>query len=191
MVRKSLWHYILAIPMTLSLIGCTRCAGSSEQAPQTPVAAAFSPAALPIDTPPPSLPPVIESQSGVPTPAETVKTPPAKDQIQEVTKLVTKDLKLGKGTLAESGRRVTIHYVGSLVNGRTFDDSRARDAPLTFTLGQHEKLKGWDEGIPGMKVGGKRLLIVPSDLGYGKDGIKGVVPGDATLRFEIELMAVE
>jgi peptidylprolyl isomerase len=96
--------------------------------------------------------------------------------------------KIGTGRKAKAGDNVSVHYVGTLTNGKKFDSSRDRDDPIKFTLGRGMVIKGWDEGIAGMKVGGKRKLTIPSELGYGKRGAGKDIPPDATLIFEVELM---
>ena len=104
--------------------------------------------------------------------------------------LVMEDLVLGKGAAAESGSDVVVHYVGWLENGQQFDSSRARRDPLDFALGAGDVIKGWDQGITGMKVGGKRKLTIPPELAYGDQGCGGVIPPQATLVFEVELLEV-
>ena len=104
--------------------------------------------------------------------------------------LVKEDLVVGKGALAESGNDIVVHYVGWLTNGQQFDSSRARRDPLDFALGAGDVIKGWDQGIEGMKVGGKRKLTIPAALAYGDQGCGGVIPPHATLVFEVELLEV-
>ena len=104
--------------------------------------------------------------------------------------LVKEDLVVGRGATAESGHDVVVHYVGWLTNGQQFDSSRARRDPLDFALGAGDVIKGWDEGIAGMKVGGKRKLTIPAELAYGDQGCGGVIPPQATLVFEVELLEV-
>jgi FKBP-type peptidyl-prolyl cis-trans isomerase len=98
---------------------------------------------------------------------------------------------IGTGAEATSGKTVTVNYIGNLTDGTKIDSSYDRGQPFSFTLGAGEVIKGWDEGVTGMKVGGKRKLIIPSSLGYGPQGIPGVIPGGATLVFEVELLGVE
>ena len=99
------------------------------------------------------------------------------------------DQALGSGAIAKSGHLVTVHYVGALEDGKQFDSSRARGQPFTFRLGAGQVIQGWEEGVQGMKVGGKRKLVIPSYLGYGERGI-GPIPGNATLVFEVELIKI-
>ena len=104
--------------------------------------------------------------------------------------LVKEDLVIGKGDPAEPGNELLVHYVGWLESGQQFDSSRARRDPLDFALGAGDVIKGWDEGIPGMKVGGKRKLVIPPALAYGEHGCGGVIPPQATLVFEVELLEI-
>ncbi len=104
--------------------------------------------------------------------------------------LETTDLVLGNGTEASDGQKVSVHYVGTLTNGSKFDSSRDRNEPFEFTLGRGQVIKGWDVGVLGMRVGGKRKLVIPPDMGYGKRGFPPVIPPDSTLVFEVELLGV-
>jgi FKBP-type peptidyl-prolyl cis-trans isomerase len=99
------------------------------------------------------------------------------------------DLEIGSGAEAVAGQTVSVNYRGSLTNGKEFDSSYGR-GPFSFRLGGGQVIKGWDEGVAGMKVGGKRRLVIPPDLGYGSRGAGGVIPPDATLIFEVELLRV-
>jgi peptidylprolyl isomerase len=105
--------------------------------------------------------------------------------------LVKEDTKVGKGKAAKTGDTVKVHYTGTLLDGSKFDSSRDRDEPFEFTLGKGMVIKGWDEGVVGMKVGGKRKLTIPGDLAYGKQGSPPKIPPDATLVFDIELLEIE
>ena len=104
--------------------------------------------------------------------------------------LVIEDIKEGAGAEATNGSRVSVHYTGTLTDGKKFDSSHDRGTPLQFELGAGQVIKGWDQGVLGMKVGGKRKLTIPSDLAYGDRGIANVIPPGATLIFEVELMDV-
>jgi FKBP-type peptidyl-prolyl cis-trans isomerase len=114
-----------------------------------------------------------------------------------VTELVKQDQAVGTGNEAVAGRRVTVHYTGWLYSesaadkkGTKFDSSRDRNEPFDFNLGAGEVIPGWDEGVAGMKVGGRRLLTIPSSMGYGARGAGGVIPPNATLLFDVELLNV-
>ena len=102
--------------------------------------------------------------------------------------LVIQDIECGSGDEAQSGEAVTVHYVGTLEDGTQFDSSRDRDEPFTFPLGAGQVIPGWDEGVAGMKPGGVRKLTIPPDLAYGPAGRPPVIPPNATLIFEIELI---
>ena len=126
-------------------------------------------------------------------PMEPAKDSAAKDSAKEVVTpsgLHYTDLKVGAGTEAKAGNVVEVHYTGWLLDGTKFDSSHDRNQPFRFKLGASQVIKGWDEGVAGMKVGGKRKLVIPAELGYGRTGAGGVIPPGATLVFEVELLSV-
>ena len=104
--------------------------------------------------------------------------------------LIIEDVTVGQGAAAAAGQKVTVHYTGWLTNGAKFDSSKDRNDPFVFPLGGGRVIKGWDEGVQGMKVGGKRKLTIPPALGYGARGAGSVIPPNATLVFEVELLGV-
>jgi len=114
-----------------------------------------------------------------------------------MTTLQSEDITVGSGAEAVAGKRVRVHYTGWLYDptaannrGKKFDSSKDRGVPFSFGLGGGEVIRGWDEGVQGMKVGGTRVLIIPPEMGYGARGAGGVIPPNATLVFEVELLAV-
>lgn len=104
--------------------------------------------------------------------------------------LAFEDVVVGDGDVAEAGQYVSVHYTGWLVDGKKFDSSKDRNDPFEFGLGQRQVIAGWDEGVQGMKVGGTRKLTIPPQLGYGARGAGGVIPPNATLIFEVELLGI-
>jgi FKBP-type peptidyl-prolyl cis-trans isomerase len=109
---------------------------------------------------------------------------------QSVSELKIEDVKVGTGDEAVAGKAVTVHYTGWLTNGTKFDSSKDRGEPFRFQLGVGQVIKGWDQGVAGMKVGGVRKLTIPPSLGYGANGAGSDIPPNATLVFEVELMGV-
>jgi FKBP-type peptidyl-prolyl cis-trans isomerase FkpA len=134
-------------------------------------------------------------------PAEAAAAPAAKPAdsqaagpafpVADVTQLKVEDLVVGTGAEAVDGKKVSVQYTGWLTDGTKFDSSYDRNQAFTFTLGEGRVIQGWEQGVKGMKVGGKRRLTVPADLGYGSRGAGGAIPPGATLVFDIELQGVE
>ena len=118
--------------------------------------------------------------------------------MDNITSLQVTDHKVGTGATAAAGKQVNVHYTGWLYDpkaadkhGTKFDSSRDRGEPFSFKLGARQVISGWDQGVAGMKVGGTRTLIIPSELGYGSRGAGGVIPPNATLVFDVELLDVK
>lgn len=127
--------------------------------------------------------------------SETVQSPSTSSQPAESTSQVKElqitDITIGTGAEAKDGDIVKVHYTGTFENGEKFDSSLDRGEPIEFQLGSGMVIKGWDMGIKGMKIGGKRKLIIPGDLAYGQEGRPGKIPPNATLLFDVELMEVK
>jgi peptidylprolyl isomerase len=104
--------------------------------------------------------------------------------------LEDEDELVGTGDSPKTGQKVTVHYTGWLTNGKKFDSSSDRGQPFSFTIGRGQVIAGWDEGVAGMKVGGKRKLTIPPTLGYGAKGAGGIIPPGATLIFDVELLGI-
>jgi peptidylprolyl isomerase len=113
----------------------------------------------------------------------------AADSTGNLSKLIVDDVVFGAGDEVKMGDTITVHYIGTLQNGQEFDNSNKRGTPFTFTIGEGKVIKGWEEGIIGMKKGGKRILVIPSDLAYGDKGY-GPIPGGANLVFAIDLLEI-
>ena len=113
------------------------------------------------------------------------------DAVKTASGLQYWDINIGTGAEAKPGSLVTVHYTGWLTTGKKFDSSADAGKPFDFTIGRGQVIKGWDEGVAGMKVGGKRQLRIPADLAYGEKGYPGVIPANATLIFDVQLLSVK
>lgn len=112
------------------------------------------------------------------------------DEVTTASGLKYTDEVVGSGDAPSKGKSVTVHYTGKLTNGKKFDSSVDRGQPFSFTIGVGQVIQGWDEGVMSMKVGGKRTLVIPPDLGYGSRGAGGAIPPNAELVFDVELLGV-
>jgi FKBP-type peptidyl-prolyl cis-trans isomerase len=158
------------VALTALALGATLVtAGCGEKTPETST---------------PAEQPAAETES---TPAES--TPAT--STGEATELVIEDLVVGDGAEAKAGDLVTVHYTGWLIDGTKFDSSVDSGKPFQFPLGQGYVISGWDQGVAGMRVGGTRKLTIPSELGYGPQGAGGVIPPNATLIFEVQLLSID
>ncbi|MBC7661102.1 MAG: FKBP-type peptidyl-prolyl cis-trans isomerase [Chitinophagaceae bacterium] len=126
-----------------------------------------------------------------PKAAGTAASSDAAKPAENATELKIEDVSPGTGEEAVEGKEVTVHYTGTLTDGKKFDSSHDRNEPFTFRLGAGMVIPGWEQGIKGMKVGGKRKLTIPPQLGYGERGAGGVIPPNATLLFDVELLGVK
>jgi FKBP-type peptidyl-prolyl cis-trans isomerase len=144
--------------------------------------------AAPIESPQPAIVTKAETKQLI---ADTSMTTNPSNEQTTPSGLKYVDIKVGDGATPEKGQTVTVHYTGTLVNGEKFDSSRDRNQPFQFKLGVGQVIKGWDEGLSTMKVGGQRQLIIPPELGYGSRGAGGVIPPNATLIFDVELLGVK
>jgi FKBP-type peptidyl-prolyl cis-trans isomerase len=173
----------IAVFVVLSALASTACSKLTEPPKEEAIQSEpASSAGTTAATAQPSAQPTATAPA--PKPAETA--PPPTDE-----KLGVKDLTVGKGAEAKAGDTVKVHYVGTLTDGKEFDSSRKHNEPFTFELGAGRVIKGWDQGVAGMKVGGKRRLTVPPSLGYGARGFPPVIPPSSTLLFDVELLEVK
>jgi FKBP-type peptidyl-prolyl cis-trans isomerase len=125
------------------------------------------------------------------TPSTSAPTKVTGDGVKTASGLIYWDIRVGNGEVAKEGSRVRVHYTGWLTSGKKFDSSVDAGTPFDFRIGNGEVIKGWEEGVAGMKVGGKRQLRIPAELGYGAAGYPGVIPANATLIFDVQLLAVQ
>ncbi len=161
----------LAAPLALLCAGCSKL---TEPVADLPIASASA---------------AVSSLPSVAAPKPTVSAPPPAEADPNA-KLVVKDEVVGKGAVAKAGDEVEVHYTGTLTDGTKFDSSRDRKETFKFPLGGGRVIKGWDEGVAGMKVGGKRKLTIPPNLGYGSRNM-GKIPPNSTLLFDVELIGVK
>ncbi len=208
----------IALVSSITLVGCDKCSEKKDQGskPQattgstdsttTGTMTSSSPGDKPVDvgsapvdpaTEQPSTGASTSSPTGAPTSSSTetstATSTGATSTVPPAPKgeLVITDVKVGKGPEAVDGKKVTVHYTGTLENGTKFDSSKDRGTPFPFILGSGMVIAGWEKGVIGMKEGGVRKLVIPSHLAYGERSVGGVIPPNSTLVFEIELLKVE
>jgi FKBP-type peptidyl-prolyl cis-trans isomerase len=173
---------------TWQISGCTKCSSekSTSESASTEAGTAQQETAV-VDA--------SKEQPAATPEGETAQAPaegaPANTPAPQGGELVMEDTVVGTGAEAVAGTKVSVHYTGRLTDGTKFDSSLDRNQPFTFNLGANEVIKGWDQGLVGMKVGGKRKLTIPPHLGYGENGAGDAIPPNATLVFEIELLDVQ
>jgi FKBP-type peptidyl-prolyl cis-trans isomerase FkpA len=178
MKRSSLW---LAIAMLIAVAGCQE-GSSGGSTPAGSASSGTSTSATNTTT--------TTSESGMSAGAKTEAPAAASKEVTMPSGLKYEDVVVGNGAEATSGKTVSVHYTGWLTDGTKFDSSVDRGQPYQFALGSGAVIRGWDEGVAGMKVGGKRKLTIPPDLAYGAGGRPPVIPGGATLVFDVELVGV-
>ncbi len=183
MLRKMGFAFLVGLIATLT--SCNKC---SKEAPSQPTqnTAEVSPA--------PTGPAQPQDQSAVSpqeTPPPNATGTPGAPQNTALPQIQIVEITAGTGAAAEAGKKMTVHYTGTLTNGTKFDSSKDRDLPFVFNLGAGQVIPGWEQGIAGMKEGGKRKLTIPPHLAYGERGVPGVIPPNSVLVFEIELIKVE
>jgi len=164
--------------IVLAIAGVSGCTSLTEPADPVPVASAS-----------PRVAQVIGSGTAQPPPPATAPSLPALPAPGD-EHMAVMTLKPGTGAVAKDGDRVSVHYVGTLTDGKKFDSSRDRNQPFTFNLGKGQVIKGWDQGVAGMKVGETRKLTIPPSMAYGAGGRPPIIPPNSTLVFEVELIAI-
>jgi peptidylprolyl isomerase len=181
------------VSMCCLMVACAPDTKVSETATTTATTTSATVTATPtVTTTATPIPTVTTTVTAKPTPTVT-KTPASKDKkvVTTPSGLKYTELKVGTGATPKKGQTITVHYVGTLENGTKFDSSRDAGKPFEFAIGTRSVIEGWDEGLSTMKVGGRRQLVIPAKLGYGVQGSPPVIPPNATLIFDVELLGVK
>ena len=173
------WWFPVVLLAGVVLLGCQRDEQPGTETPVPDVVTVDEEAAM------------ADEKVDVVDAARGLRTPTEGPAVSTESGLQYIEVKVGEGAAAKAGDTAVVHYTGWLVNGTKFDSSVDRGQPFRFPLGAGRVIKGWDEGVAGMQPGGVRKLIIPADLGYGSRGSGGVIPPNATLIFEVELVGVE
>jgi peptidylprolyl isomerase len=175
------------------MVACTPESKVSETTPTTATTTSATVTATPTPTATVTATPTgTATVTATPTPTGKATTADGnKKVVTTASGLKYTDVKVGTGATPKKGQTVIVHYVGTLENGTKFDSSRDRGQPFDFIIGTGQVIKGWDEGLSTMKVGGRRNLIIPAKLGYGERGAGGAIPPNATLLFDVELLGVK
>jgi hypothetical protein len=185
-VASGLARRCVIVAASALVLATTACSSLTAPPSPEPISSEAPPAAKPAPSASVAVNPLGQPRpSAAPVPSAAPLPP-----LDPNAKLEMKDLTVGKGAAAKTGDKVTVHYVGTLLDGKKFDASKDHGKPFDFTLGEGQVIKGWDQGVVGMKVGGKRKLTIPSPLAYGDQGRPPVIPQRATLVFEVELLAI-
>jgi FKBP-type peptidyl-prolyl cis-trans isomerase len=167
----------------LAALALTACSNLTAPAADEPITVTKDPGAAAKAEPPPE---GAAKPADHPAPEKPAEKPAAPEEPLKKT-----DVVVGKGPEAKAGDVVSVHYVGTLLDGKEFDASRKHGKPFDFPLGQGQVIKGWDEGVAGMKPGGKRRLVIPPSKAYGARGAPPVIPPNSTLLFEVELLEIK
>jgi peptidylprolyl isomerase len=194
LMLKGILRTVGFISLYYLMVACTQASDTTSnagQATSTPTTAATVGANVAVTPTPTSEPAANPTATPTTTPTAGKTAGTSGKTVTTPSGLKYEELKVGTGATPKAGQMVSVHYTGTLENGTKFDSSRDKGVPFEFPIGTGQVIKGWDEGVITMKVGGRRKLIIPPDLGYGAEGAGGVIPPNATLIFDVELLGVK